>query len=63
MMEKYYNECVTYALGHKGINADSLEDAGMRVFYRDSFLASAIFSAIGKGGIVMPMRVSCTEKP
>ena len=62
-MEKYYNECVTYALGHKGINADSLEDAGMRVFYRDSFLASAIFSAIGKGGIVMPMRVSCTEKP
>lgn len=46
---------MSYALRIRNLQADSFEAAGLRVFKRENFLASAIFSAIGKGGIVMPI--------
>ena len=50
-----YAESVSYALQMRGMAGSSLEQAGLRVFRREKFLTSAIFSAIGKGGIVMPV--------
>lgn len=51
----YYNECVQYAFKHKNIKAKSLEEAGLRIYKRLDFNPQAIFSAVGKGGIVMPI--------
>lgn len=50
-----YDKCVSYALSIRNINVSSFEEARLRVFKRKNFLSSAIFSAIGKGGIVMPI--------
>lgn len=51
----YYAECVTYALTYKKIPAATLEEAGLRVYHRYDFNPQAIFAAVGKGGIVMPI--------
>ena len=50
-----YAESVSYALQMRGMAGSSLEQAGLRVFRRENFLTSAIFAAVGKGGIVMPV--------
>lgn len=51
----YYEECVTCALTHKKIQAATFEEAGMRVYHRYDFNPQAIFAAVGKGGIVLPI--------
>lgn len=50
-----YDKCVQYVLNLKGLAATSFKDAGLRVFERFDYNPKAIFSAVGKGGIVMPI--------
>lgn len=51
----YYEECVKYALTQKQIICDTFEDANLRVYKRYDFNPQAIFSAVGKGGIIIPI--------
>ena len=50
-----YDKCVQYVLNLKGLAATSFKGAGLRVFERFDYNPKAIFSAVGKGGIVMPI--------
>lgn len=50
-----YTEGVKFALAQKGIIAENFEDAGLRVYERYDFNPKAVYSAVGKGGIVMPI--------
>lgn len=53
---RHYNECEQFALTHKGLATyKSFEEAGFRVFERYEFNPMAIFAAVGKGGIIMPI--------
>ena len=52
---KHYSECEAFALQHKGLEAPCFEQGGWRVFKRYEFNPMAIFAAVGKGGIIMPI--------
>lgn len=52
---RYYNECVKHALAYKGLAAEKFEETDLRVFHRYDFHPQAIYSAVGKGGIIMPI--------
>ena len=50
-----YNECVRYALQMKGIAGDTFKDTNLRVFNRHTANPGTVFSALRKGGIVIPV--------
>lgn len=50
-----YNECVSYALQMKGIAGDTFKDTNLRVFNRHTANPGTVFSALRKGGIVIPV--------
>lgn len=52
---KHYESCVKRALINHGLDGENLEQAGLRVFKRYGFNPQAIFAAVGKGGIIMPV--------
>ena len=52
---QYFSQCVKYVLTQRKVAANSLEDAGYRVFKRYDFNPQAIYSAVGKGGVVLPI--------
>lgn len=49
-----YNECVSYALRIKGFQGISFSDTELRVFERRTANPGTVFTALGKGGIVIP---------
>ena len=51
----YYEKCAQFALQRRGMAGSSLEGSGLRVYKRYDFNPQAIYSAVGKGGIVMPI--------
>lgn len=55
MNHLHFDTCVAFALHKKDIQAATLEEAGLRVYHRYDFNPQAIFAAVGKGGIVMPI--------
>ena len=50
-----YEECVRYALEQKGIAGDSFKDTNLRVYERRGANPSTVFTALRKGGIVIPI--------
>ena len=50
-----YEECVKFALAQKGINADSFMDTNLRVYKRHTANPGTVFTALRKGGIVIPV--------
>lgn len=50
-----YEECVKYALNLKGITGISFKDTNLRVFVRHTANPGTIFTALRKGGIVIPV--------
>lgn len=52
---QYYNKCVQYALEQKGLTGKTFSDTNLRVYNRFDFDPQAIYSAVGKGGIIMPI--------
>jgi hypothetical protein len=50
-----FEECVKYALNSKGINADNLKDTNLRVYERRTANPGTVFTALKKGGIVIPV--------
>lgn len=50
-----YEECVRYALEMKGIEGDTFKDTDLRVFERDTANPETVFTALRKGGIVIPV--------
>ena len=50
-----YDECVKYALNMKGIEGDSFKDTNLRVYERHTANPGTVFSALWKGGIVIPV--------
>lgn len=50
-----YDECVKYALEMKGIEGDTFKDTNLRVFVRDTANPGTVFTALRKGGIVIPV--------
>lgn len=52
---QYYEQCVKFALEQRRMAGTTLEEAGLRVYKRYDFNPQAIFSAVGKGGVIMPI--------
>lgn len=50
-----YEECVKYALEMKGIKGDSFKDTDLRVYERRTANPGTVFTALRKGGIVIPI--------
>ena len=50
-----YEECVKYALEMKGIDGDTFKDTNLRVFERRTANPGTVFTALRKGGIVIPI--------
>lgn len=50
-----YDECIKYALDMKGITGDNFKDTDLRVFVRDTANPGTVFTALRKGGIVIPI--------
>ena len=50
-----YDECVKYALDMKGIQGDSFKDTNLRVYERTIANPGTVFTALRKGGIVIPI--------
>lgn len=50
-----FEECVRYALEMKRIAGDSLKDTNLRVFERQTANPGTVFTALRKGGIVIPI--------
>lgn len=50
-----FEECVRYALEMKGITGDTFKDTSLRVYERHTANPGTIFTAIRKGGIVIPV--------
>lgn len=50
-----YDECVKFALKMKGIAGDRFKDTDLRVFIRDTANPGTVFTALRKGGIVIPV--------
>lgn len=51
----YYDKCAQFALRRRDLTGTTLENSGLRVYKRYDFNPKAIYSAVGKGGIVMPI--------
>ncbi len=54
-----FDECVKFALKLNGIQGNSLEDTNLRVYERRTANPGTVFTALRKGGIVIPV-VSAT---
>ena len=50
-----YEECVRFALEMKGIAGDTFKDTNLRVFERRTANPGTVFTALRKGGIVIPI--------
>lgn len=50
-----YDECIKYALNMKGIEGDSFKDTNLRVYERNMANPGTVFTALWKGGIVIPV--------
>lgn len=50
-----YDECVKFALNQKGIEGDSFKDTDLRVYERNTANPGTVFTALRKGGIVIPV--------
>lgn len=50
-----YEECVRYALEKKGIAGNNFKDTNLRVYKRDKANPGTVFTALKKGGIVIPV--------
>lgn len=50
-----YDECVKYALDMKGIVGSTFKDTDLRVFVRYTANPGTVFTALRKGGIVIPI--------
>lgn len=50
-----YEECVKFALNQKGIEGDSFKDTDLRVYERNTANPGTVFTALRKGGIVIPV--------
>ena len=50
-----YDECVKYALDMKGIVGETFKDTELRVYERDKANPGTVFTALRKGGIVIPV--------
>ena len=50
-----YDECVKYALEMKGIVGETFKDTALRVYKRDKANPGTVFTALRKGGIVIPV--------
>ena len=50
-----YEECVQFALNQKGIEGDSFKDTSLRVYERHTANPGTVFTALRKGGIVIPV--------
>ena len=50
-----YEECVKYALETKDIAGDKFEETNLRVFVRDTANPGTVFTALRKGGVVIPI--------
>lgn len=51
---QYYDQCVKHALKDRGFEADDFKNTNLRVFQRQVANPYNIFSALRKGGIVIP---------
>lgn len=49
-----YEECVSYALEKRGIKGDTFKDTNLRVFERNKANPGTVFTALRKGGIIIP---------
>ena len=50
-----FDECVKFALTQKGIEGDSFKDTDLRVYERCTANPGTVFTALRKGGIVIPV--------
>ncbi len=50
-----YDECVKYALDMKGIQSENFKDTNLRVYVRRTANPGTVFTALRKGGIVIPV--------
>ena len=50
-----YDECVKFALTQKGIEGDTFKDTNLRVYERHTANPGTVFTALRKGGIVIPV--------
>ena len=50
-----YEECVKYALSMKGITGITFKDTNLRVYKRHTANPGTVFTALRKGGIVIPI--------
>lgn len=50
-----YEECVKYALEMKGVAGDTFKDTNLRVYERRTANPGTVFTALRKGGIVIPV--------
>ena len=50
-----YEECVKFALNQKGIEGASFKDTNLRVYERHTANPGTVFTALRKGGIVIPV--------
>ena len=50
-----FDECVKFALTQKGIEGDSCKDTDLRVYERCTANPGTVFTALRKGGIVIPV--------
>lgn len=50
-----YEECVKFALKRKGIAGDSFKETSLRVYERHTANPGTVFTALRKGGIVIPV--------
>lgn len=51
----YYEQCVSYALAQKGLQAETFKDTNLRVYQRRIASDRAIFKALSKKGIIIPL--------
>ena len=50
-----YEECVQFALNQKGIEGETFKDTTLRVYERHTANPGTVFTALRKGGIVIPV--------
>lgn len=50
-----YDKCVKYALTQKGIAGNTFKDTNLRVYERRTINPATMFTALRKGGIVIPV--------
>ena len=50
-----YDECVKFALTQKGIEGDTFKDTNLRVYERHTANPGTVFTALRKGGVVIPV--------